>query len=185
MLDYMHQVKQEKSGGQEQVSTSPYPTTFPEALAFPNYEAAMNQYTSVSPSQGWQTLHRILCSVEKKVYNPITILRLSYNSVLPRAIPGVGGSVCGFGARAVWAVWQLWLCGTQSWRPSVQVGGSYFNVERKSITMTQSTEYRADTELESGHNMGGFMSIQVGASQSYLAQPHITHHLYFNPPSHH
>ena len=49
----MHQVKQEKSGGQEQVSTSPYPTTFPEALAFPNYEAAMNQYTSVSPSQGW------------------------------------------------------------------------------------------------------------------------------------
>jgi len=46
------QVKQEKAGGQEQVSTSPYPTTFPEALAFPNYEAAMNQYTSVSPTQG-------------------------------------------------------------------------------------------------------------------------------------
>ena len=49
----------------------------------------------------------------------------------------------------------------------------------ESITMTQSTEYRADMELESGHNMGGFMSIQVGASQSSLAQPYITQHLYF------
>ena len=49
---FYHQVKQEKAG-QEQVSTSPYPASFPEALAFPNYEAAMNQYTSVSPTQGW------------------------------------------------------------------------------------------------------------------------------------
>jgi len=45
------QVKQEKAG-QEQASTSPYPSSFPEALGFPSYEAAMNQYSSVSPTQG-------------------------------------------------------------------------------------------------------------------------------------
>ena len=46
-----YQVKQEKAG-QEQASTSPYPSSFPEALGFPSYEAAMNQYSSVSPTQG-------------------------------------------------------------------------------------------------------------------------------------
>ena len=168
----MHQVKQEKSGGQEQVSTSPYPTTFPEALAFPNYEAAMNQYTSVSPSQGW--FIQSFVPVEKKVYNPITISRLSYNSVLPRAIPGVGGSVCGFGARAVWAVWQLWLCGTQSWRPSVQVGGSYFNVERKKYY--DDTEYRVQSRYGIREwAQHGWLHVNPSGGQSKLSGTTLYH----------
>ena len=51
LLQCNYQVKQEKAG-QDQASTSPYPSSFPEALGFPSYEAAMNQYSSVSPTQG-------------------------------------------------------------------------------------------------------------------------------------
>ena len=96
-----HQVKQEKAGGQEQVSTSPYPTTFPEALAFPNYEAAMNQYTSVSPTQGWQALHTILRSSGLKSDTTPTV-RLSFNTA--RSYSGqyqgsAGGQYVGAGGQ--------------------------------------------------------------------------------------
>ena len=101
-----YQVKQEKAG-QEQASTSPYPSSFPEALGFPSYEAAMNQYGSVSPTQG--CLDPTLGLFWRKSSRMQTV-RLSFNNVLLRAVSRDWGSI--WGPRAIRPIRQLRVCRT-------------------------------------------------------------------------